>query len=106
MENQEKEFIHEAAKKIMDLVLKENMQTFCILTKEGTTQHSLCTVACGNPFDLIIALIKTMDQNTDIYKIIKSAVVAFESKKGFMEADSPIDSADLLKDSFSKIFNG
>lgn len=66
----------------------------CILSQKEKDKSALAAVVCGNPVDIVMAIIKSMNEEPLMAKIIEAAV---EYQKHLNElADSDID--ELLKD--------
>lgn len=66
----------------------------CILSQKEKDKSALAAVVCGNPVDIVMAIIKAMNEEPLMAKIIEAAV---EYQKHLNElADSDIN--ELLKD--------
>lgn len=108
MKNQEKEIIHEAILSLKNLALENSLTSFSIISKDSTDEHYLDAIVCGKPVDIILSLILVMDQNYDVYKIVKTAVMGYEKSKNIlsMPDNSITYSEELIKSFFNKIHNG
>lgn len=108
MENQEKEFIREVTKDLMNIVLENKLTSFSIISKDSTDEHLLDAVICGKPMDIIYSLILTMNQNYDVYKMVKTAVMGYEMSKDILPktASPSINAEEMMKSIFGRIHNG